>query len=79
MLTQLSLLSGISLGIHSCADSELSNNYPEIDGWDDFVQLPPLGRLAALTELCLAGRAALPPDFRQLSSLQRLMVVDVYG
>lgn len=76
MLLRLSQLSAISLGVHSCFGSDLDRRYPDIHGWDGFVKLPPLGSLTALTELWLAGMAALPPDFGQLSRLRRPTVVD---
>lgn len=82
LLAQLSQLSAVSLGVHSCYGSELDGNYPNIDTriWEvDLVQLPPLGSLTALMELLLAGKAALPPDFRQLGHVWRLIVVDAHG
>ena len=79
MLAQLTQLGSLSLGVHSCDGSELDDDYPDLDGWDQFAQLPPLGSLTAITELWLAGLAALPPDFRQLSSMRRLTTAAVYG
>lgn len=78
MLNSLRELSAVFLGVHSCFGSELSlefADYPELEDWDEWVQLPPLGSIAALTELCIVGWAALPPDFRQLCHLRRLAVL----
>lgn len=74
MLAQLSQLSVVSFGVHSCWGSELDGSYPDLEQWEYLLQLPPLGSVAALTELCLAGYLQLPPDFRQLSQLRRLTV-----
>lgn len=85
MLEQLPQLTAVSLGVHSCWGSELDAPYGNCDlyypdtsvrdEWEHSVQLPPLGGLTALTELYIAGRAALPPDFGQLRRLRRLTVV----
>lgn len=80
MLTGLSQLSALLLGMHSCSGSELdSHNYPNTDNWLHLLSLPPLGGVTSLTELCLAGLATLPPDFRQLSHLRHLTVAGVCG
>lgn len=83
MLAALTQLTSICLGVHSCSGSDLDSNYPntdsdweEVENWSELVRLPRLGALTALTELCLAGVAAPPPDFRQLRHLRRLTVVD---
>lgn len=78
VLEALPQLNSISLGIHACRGSQLDEgDYPEGDGWGGFLELPMLGGLTALTELFLAGWLDLPPDFRQLTQLQRLSATDV--
>lgn len=79
MLAQLSQLITVAFGVHSCWASELHDYYPDLDEWEHFLQPPPLGGVAALSELWLAGRVALPPDFRQLSHLRRLTVAGAYS
>ena len=73
LLRALTQLTSVELGIHGSFGSEL-DNYPTLDQWEEYVFLPLLAGLSALTELCLVGGADLPPDFRQLSQLQRLAV-----
>ena len=74
MLQHLPHLSSIALGISSCPGSEIHDNYPVVDWWEQYVTLPPLGGVPALTHLRLAGMVNLPPDFHQLSSLQQLVM-----
>lgn len=76
MLMVLSQLRAVVFGVHSCPGSDLDHDYPDMDDWEHFVHLPPLGGVTALTELWLAGLAALPPDLRQLAHLRRLTVAD---
>lgn len=86
MLALLPQLAAVAIGVHSCWGSELDSDYPDRNEhfnvhypdtgeWQHFLHLPLLGGVAALTSLYLAGRAALPPDFRQLRHLSRLTVV----
>ena len=75
LLRQLRQLAAVSLGLHSCSGSDFDSLHPETEAWVDGLVLPPLASLAALSELHLAGWVQLPPDFRQLSQLQRLSVI----
>ena len=75
MLGQLPQLRGVKLGIHAYHGTEEGIDYPDRDT-QDWVQLPALAGVAALTELALVGCTCLPPGWRQLSSLQRLRMVD---
>ena len=84
MLEQLPRLRGIKLGIHAYHGHEaIFKDYLkcyDVDGdervtFPEWVRPPALAGLSALTELELAGAASLPPDWRQLSSLQRLRVM----
>lgn len=79
LLRQLPQLSSASLGVRSCYDTELDDSYPWIEPWNHHVKLPPLANVPALTELHLAGQVQLPPDFRQLSQLQRLSATGLHG
>jgi hypothetical protein len=72
MLEQLPRLRGIKLGIHAYMGTGMGSGYT---GVFPSVHLPAMLGVQALTELELAGEACLPPDWRQLSSLQRLRVV----
>lgn len=68
-------LTALALGIHAHCGPEQSYRDYGIEAWPARVHLPPLARLAAaLTELRLVGAVSLPPDWRQLSRLQRLRV-----
>lgn len=79
LLQQLPQLSDASLGLHSCQGSELGYCYAEIDGWDELLELPPLGSLTALTNLWLAGLVQPPSDFSHLSQLRRLTIAGAYS
>jgi hypothetical protein len=74
MLQQLPQLRGIRLGIHEYEGTEADYEYPYLEGVVEWVSLPTMAGLAALTALELVGAASLPPDWRQLSALQRLHV-----
>ena len=78
MLEQLPQLRGVKLGIHAYLGTEESNEYDfeYYEGWDECVGLPALAGVTALTELELVGNTSLPPNWRQLSCLQRLRMVD---
>jgi hypothetical protein len=75
MLGQLPQLRGVKLGIHAYTGTEEGIDYPDTDAYA-WVQLPALAGVAPLTELALVGCTCLPPDWRQLSSLRRLRMVD---
>jgi len=74
----------IKLGIHSFRGTELAWDYPDffnavpgaVATFTDWEWLfpPALPALPGLTELRIDGAASLPPNWRQLSSLQRLTV-----
>lgn len=74
MLRQLHKLAGIYLGIHA-------HNGVEDDSADvydyDWLQSPEMAGVGALTRLQLVGAVSLPPDWRQLSSLQHLEVFNM--
>lgn len=71
-LSALSGLTALRLGMHSRLGLEpLGDSDAEEEQWQ-FLQLPPLGALAALTALHLDGWLQLPPDFYQLGRLRRL-------
>jgi hypothetical protein len=72
MLEQLPRLRGIKLGIHAYMGTGMGSGYT---GVFPSVHLPAMLGVQALTELELAGEACLPPDWRQLSSLQRLRLL----
>ncbi len=74
-LRSLPSLSALSLSIHACRLTDDEPLEDRMDDWDVWVQAPALAPLAAaLTELRLVGAVSLPPDWRQLSRLQRLRV-----
>ena len=73
MLAQLPRLRGVKLGIQAYEGTEEDYNYPNDAGYE-WVEPPAMAGLAALTELALVGGTSLPPDWRQLSGLQRLRV-----
>ena len=75
MLEQLPKLRAVKLGIHAGKGTEEDPIHPICDR-DDRVELPVMAAVAALTELELIGAARLPPDWHQLSTLQRLRVVN---
>ncbi|KAI7842152.1 hypothetical protein COHA_004175 [Chlorella ohadii] len=68
-------LSALALSIHACRLTDDEPLEDRINDWEVWVQVPPLAPLAAaLTELRLVGAVSLPPDWLQLSRLQRLRV-----
>jgi hypothetical protein len=77
MLEQLPRLRAVKLGIQAYEGTEEDYNYPGTGdiGW---VHPPAMAGVAALTELALIGATSLPPDWRQLSTLQRLHVIMDY-
>ncbi|KAL4425983.1 hypothetical protein ABPG75_009999 [Micractinium tetrahymenae] len=83
MLRRPPRLSSIALGIHSFWGSEANDGYPSFADDDsqqypfvdkDWVEIPPLAGISGLTALHIDGAAGLPPDWRQLRSLQCLRV-----
>ena len=72
MLQQLPRLRGVKLGIQAYDGTEEDYNYPNLEDGYDWVLPPAMAGVAALTELDLVGCTSLPPDWRQLSALQRL-------
>lgn len=71
MLQQLPRLLGVSLAIHAHYGTE--EDYKDSKNEEyEWVDLPAMAGVAALTELKLVGAVSMPPDWRQLSSLQRL-------
>ena len=74
MLKQLPRLQAVKLGIQAYTGTEEDCDYPNIDSFE-WAEPPAMAGLAALTALELVGNASLPPDWRQLSALQRLRVI----
>ena len=74
MLCQLPQLRGVKLGIHAYWGTEVGCIFPKTHEVD-WVSLPALAGVTALTELELVAHTSLPPDWRQLSSLQRLRMM----
>ena len=74
MMQQLPQLRGIRLGIQAYGGTEEDYDYPYLEGVVEWVSPPAMAGLAALTALELVGATSLPPDWRQLSALQRLHV-----
>jgi hypothetical protein len=78
MLQQLPRLRGVKLGVHAFFGAEEDGDYPNTDEFE-WVHLPAMAGVTALTGLELVGETSLPPDWRQLSSLQRLRMMGSSG
>lgn len=70
-------LSSSALEVHAHDGTEEDYNYPNLEAYGSWVQIPPLAALGGtLTELSLHGACRLPPDWRALHSLRSLQVVN---
>lgn len=74
-LRSLSGLTALGLAVHACQGTDQDELEERIASWRNWAPLPAFGPLgASLTRLRLVGAVSLPPDWRQLTRLQRLRV-----
>ena len=74
-LSQLPAQMHYAFGMHAHYGHELNSNFPDVEEYN-WLFPPPMARLCGLTKLRLVGAVSLPPDWRQLSSLQRLTLIN---